>query len=95
MAGKLAHVAKWAWSQLRSGENLTRRSFMISRFKSAGIDAGILFSRLKSESSPDVRAAILLSMGKYVADVERAPAAWIDLVTKIYRSDPDSFVLFC
>ncbi len=81
-----------AWSQLKSDENLTRRSFMISRFKSAGVDPSILFSRLKSEPSSQIRAAILLSLGEYVADMKRIPKEWLQIVTELYKSDPDAFV---
>lgn len=80
------------WPLLRHQPDPSRKSFLIERISSMGVNPSLLIEQLELESDVSVRRAILLSLGSYrnasLSQIQRERLS--NRLQELYRDDPDS-----
>lgn len=76
---------------LKSSENPELRSTLIHRFALLGTDPELLFRRLRQERDPEIRQALILSLGEFGVDALHQSTRRNLLVAlrSVVQSDPD------
>ncbi len=82
------------WPLLAHSKDPSLRSFLIDRLARLGADHRILADRLKKESDPSIRQALLLALGDFDAGKfsEEERQTLVNQLSALYRNDPDSGV---
>jgi formylglycine-generating enzyme required for sulfatase activity len=79
------------WPLLKHTPDPTRRSYLIDRLATSGVDPRALLARAFEESQVSIRRALMLSLGEFGVDrlpeVERQK--WVPRLLAVYRADPD------
>lgn len=79
------------WPMLRHSHDPRRRSYLIHRFGSLGVDFGAIAQRLDQEPDVSIRRALILSMGEYdekvISPEDRKTVTM--RVQQVFRTDPD------
>src|SRR5262249_20643458 len=86
--GEVEHV----WPLLSHSPYPEARSWLLGRLKPAGVAAGLLVDRLRTEKEVSRRRALILALGEYtqkeLPEAERRPLG--EKLLLWYREDPDA-----
>ena len=79
------------WPLLKHTENPSLRSFIIDRLARFGADYRLLADRLKIETDPSIRQALILALGDFGTGTisKHDRQTLIENLAALYRSDPD------
>ena len=79
------------WSLLKHTENPSLRSFIIDRLARFGADYQLLAERLKIETDPSIRQALILALGDFGTGTisKHDRQTLVENLAVLYRSDPD------
>jgi formylglycine-generating enzyme required for sulfatase activity len=94
-AAGLASVGRWetVWPLLRHAADPTRRTYLIERLGTSGVEAREIIDRLNPEQEPDVSARRALVLALADCEDERLPPAerqrLLPRLLEGYRDDPD------
>jgi formylglycine-generating enzyme required for sulfatase activity/tRNA A-37 threonylcarbamoyl transferase component Bud32 len=80
-----------AWKLLKHSSDPTVASWLVDRFASRGVDAGVLVQRLEQEPDESVRRAFILSLGEYPEEawLPASKRALLENMKSIYQDAAD------